>query len=331
MSYKIKKNKINLANLPTPIEKTDFQIKGHNIYIKRDDLTGAELSGNKVRKLEYVIADAKDKNSDILITCGGIQSNHARATAVAAVRTGLKAELFLSTDIPIKNEGNVLLDRLFGAKITPVKSEDFKNIDRIMDKVKEDYAQKGLKAYPIPVGASNRIGNLGYLNAFNEILEYEEKTGIVFDTIVTTIGSGGTYSGLWLGNHLNKSGKKIVGINVAENAEHFKKVITDISNQTLEDLGEEQIVKAENITVIDGFVGRGYALSTQDEINFIKETTIRTGILFDPVYTGKAFKGLHDTLMKSPELISSMENSNILFIHTGGLYSVFSRADELTD
>ncbi len=328
MKYKLHKDKVMLASLPTPVEKLDLKINGYSLYVKRDDLTGAELTGNKVRKLEYLCKDAKDNGVSVLITCGGIQSNHARATAVAATKLGMKAHLFLATDDEVVDEGNVLIDKLFGAKITTVRSADFENINQIMEEAKEEYANRGIKAYPIPLGASNAIGNLGYLNAFNEILEYEEEAGVVFDTIVCPVGSGGTYSGLWIGNYLNKSGKKIVGVNVSQTADYFKNVISDISTQTLGDLGESYKVQPSDVSVIDGFVGKGYAISSKDEIDFIKDMVIKTGILFDPVYTGKAFKGLIDTLNTKPESVSDKPNSNVLFVHTGGLYSVFARAED---
>ncbi len=318
--------KVQLANTPTPIEKLSYD---YNIYVKRDDMTGVEISGNKVRKLEYLVYDAKEKNTDVLITCGGIQSNHARATAVSAVKMGMKAHLFLACDDEVVKQGNVLLDELYEATITVLTHEEFERVDQIMEEEKQKYEQRGLTAYTIPLGASNALGNFGYISCFHEILDYEKETGIIFDTVVCTVGSGGTYAGLWLGNYLSKSGKHIVGINISQDATYFKNVISDIATQTLQLTGDDYIVKPEEITIIDGFVGRGYALSTQEELDFIKQTVIKTGIIFDPVYTGKAFRGLVKTLENHPEAIIDTKDNNILFVHTGGLFSIFARTNDL--
>ncbi len=322
----IKNNKIHLANIPTPIEKLSYQ---HNIYVKRDDMTGVEISGNKVRKLEYLVFDAVDKKSDILITCGGIQSNHARATAVAAVKMGMKAHLFLACDDDVVIEGNVLIDELYGATITTVTHEEFERVNERMEEAKRQYEKEGKTAYVIPLGASNTIGNLGYIEAFDEILDYEKENSITFNTIVCTVGSGGTYAGLWLGNYLSKSHKNIVGINVSQDAAYFKNVISKIATDTLRYLKNEKVVEPKEVTIIDGFVGKGYALSTKEELDFIKNTVMKTGIVFDPVYTGKAFRGLVCTLDNHPELIRKREDDNILFIHTGGLFAIFARTADL--
>lgn len=319
-------DKLNLAHLPTPIEqlKGDY---GANIYLKRDDLTGLELSGNKVRKLEYVLSDALKAGADVIISCGGVQSNHARATAVAAAKAGLKCHLVLRHDGPLPLAGNVILDRLFGAAITTIPAENFTGFNEKMQELVADYQKRGLKAYTIPVGASNAIGNYGYLNTFYEILEDEKRLGISFDSIVCTVGSGGTYSGLWLGNYLSGAGKRVIGINICDSAEHFKNVCSDIATRTLQLLGRTDQLKPDDFTIIDGFAGRGYALSSQPEIDFIKQTALAEGVFFDPVYTGKCFRGVVETLKNSPQQIVDNPNQNVLFIHTGGLFALFAKSD----
>ncbi len=320
-------DKYKLAHLPTPIEALKQQY-GANLYVKRDDLTGMELSGNKVRKLEYLVHDAKQKGCQVLITCGGIQSNHARATAVAAVKAGMKAHLVLRYDgDSLPRRGNVFIERQFGAKITIISPQQYRDVEQIMADLAADYAKEGLKAYPIRVGASNAIGNFGYINAFNEILEDERRYGVSFDTIVCTIGSGGTYSGLFLGNYLTGAGKRIVGINICDTADYFKTEVGRIANQTLQLLGKPADLVAEQFEIIDGFAGRGYALSTDQEIEFFKQIVKQEGILFDPVYTGKAFRGLVTTLTEVPQKIVDKPNGNVLFVHTGGLFAVFSKED----
>ncbi len=318
--------KISLAYLPTPIEKLK-QNYGANLYVKRDDLSGMEISGNKVRKLEYLIHDAKQKGYQMLITCGGIQSNHARATAVAAAKTGLKAHLVLRHEGNLPRRGNVFLDQQFGAKITTITADEFKCVEQIMDDLAAKYAKVGVKAYPIRVGASNAIGNFGYINAFNEILADEKRYGVKFDTIVCTVGSGGTYAGLFLGNYLTGANKRIIGVNICDSADYFKSEIQRIANRTLTLLGIPADLTADQFDIVDGFVGRGYAKSTETEIDFIKKVVRQEAILFDPVYTGKAFRGLVTTLQETPKKIVKSSNDNILFVHTGGLFSVFAKED----
>ncbi len=318
--------KISLAYLPTPIEKLK-QNYGANLYVKRDDLSGMEISGNKVRKLEYLIHDAKQKGYQMLITCGGIQSNHARATAVAATKTGLKAHLVLRHEGNLPRRGNVFLDQQFGAKITTITAQQFKDVEQIMDDLAAEYAKVGVKAYPIRVGASNAIGNFGYINAFNEILADEKRYGVKFDTIVCTVGSGGTYAGLFLGNYLTGANKRIIGVNICDSADYFRSEIERIANRTLTLLGKPADLTADQFEIVDGFVGRGYALSTETEIDFIKKVIREEAILFDPVYTGKAFRGLVTTLKETPNKIVKSSNDNVLFVHTGGLFSVFAKED----
>ncbi len=315
--------RIRLANLPTPIEKLS-SYKGYNMYVKRDDYTGVELSGNKVRKLEFIIADAKEKGADVLITTGAYQSNHARATAAAALRTGLKSHLLLTgEEEPIK-AGNFLLDLTFGAEMTLVKPENFYKSVEIMQGIAEEYANNGQSAYIIPLGASNEIGNFGYLNAFYEILEQEKELGIEFDAVVCAVGSGGTYSGLLLGNYLSGSNKKVIGINVSQDKAYFEEVVERIANGSLELLGLEKKIDKSMINIIDGFVGRGYGLSTEEELGFIDNMLKTEGIYFDPVYTGKSIRGLYQTLSNNPELIGLEQGSNILYIHTGGFFRLFA-------
>lgn len=319
--------KEKFANLPTKIEKLKryFEKYEKNIYIKRDDLTGTELSGNKIRKLEYSFYEGLKEKAEFFITCGGIQSNHARAVAALAAKIGKKSVLVLRSDE--KNpelDGNYFLSKVLGAEIRLVSTEEFSNSrDKIMENIKREIEEKGKKAYIIPLGASNGIGVFGYRNCLKEILEQEKELGIEFDTIVTAVGSGGTYAGLFLENKINNLNKRIIGINVSDTAEYFKELIFNIIYENLSYTKEKIVITKEEIEIIDGYVGRGYALSTDKELKFIENFARKEGIILDPVYTGKAMLGLKE------ELNLKLRNSkNILFIHTGGLFGIFPKKND---
>jgi D-cysteine desulfhydrase len=224
--------RIKLANLPTKIEKLERftdQLSGPTIYIKRDDQTGSEISGNKVRKLEYAVAEAVLRGADTLITCGGIQSNHARATAAAAAKMGLSSILVLRSDEPVILDGNYFLDKVLAADIKIVSSTEYSsNRMGIMEEIKKELRSEGRKGYILPEGASNGIGTFGYYNALEEILEQEKELNIKFDAIVTAVGSGGTYAGLFYANMIHKNSAEIIGINVCGDADSFKERISNI-------------------------------------------------------------------------------------------------------
>ncbi len=321
-------DRVSLAALPTPVYPLRNVSKelSQSIWIKRDDYTGVEMSGNKVRKLEFSIAEAIRQGADVLITAGGIQSNHARATAAAAARLGLKSHLVLEISKAPKTEGNYLLDQMFGAKITLLEESSGVTFAQKMNEIADEYRREGHTPYLIPVGASNGIGNFGYLNAFSEILTQEEQLGVRFDAIVCATGSGGTYSGLYLGNKLSGAGRKIVGITVCDNKEYFNKVCGAIVNETLELLGEKADENPD-FTFIDGYKGLGYAISKADELSFIASIAAKEGIVLDPVYTGKAFYGLYQEVQKG----TFKDCENILFIHTGGQYGLFPKQEQMLE
>lgn len=310
---------IELANLPTKIEKLEklSKLLGKNIYIKRDDQTGTEVSGNKVRKLEFVVKEALNSGCDYLITCGGIQSNHARATAAVAAKLGLGSYLVLRGSEDNELEGNLFLDKILGAKIKFITPDEYKNQRaEIMEEIKNDLAKEGHKAYIIPEGASNGIGSFGYFKAMEEILNQEKEMGINFDAIVSTVGSGGTYTGLYYANKVNNNSKTVYGINIAADSEHFKNVTLDLIKEISQYTKVDINVEKDDIDILDGYAGLGYALSKQDEIDFIKYIAQLEGIILDPVYTGKAMYGLVEEIKKG----TFNNHNNILFIHTGGLF-----------
>lgn len=319
--------RIELANLPTRIQKLERLSKelNANIYIKRDDQTGTEWSGNKIRKLEYVVADAKEKGCDMLITCGGIQSNHARATVTVATYLGMKSAVLLRVSENPPARGNYFLDRLMGADVKFCTRNEYSNHRmEIMQQMADSYAALGYKPYIVPEGASMPVGNFGYMNCMDEIVRQEEELGIKFDTIVVATGSGGTYAGLWLGNELNHLGKRIVGMTVCDDSEYFTNVVKTIAGGTLGLLGKSADADFSTIEFNDRYVGIGYALSRPEELEFIKKIARTEAVVLDPVYTGKAMYGVWNELQPGGNL---SHDGNILFIHTGGLFGLFPISD----
>lgn len=316
-------DRINMANLPTRIEKMEKLSKklgGPDIYIKRDDQTGMEISGNKIRKLEFSVKEAIDKGCDTLITCGGIQSNHCRATAAVAVKLGLKCFLVLNGNKDMELDGNLFLDRLLGAEIYFISQEEYENRrTKVMEQIKSDMEHKGLKPYIIPEGASNGIGGFGYYKAMEEIMLQEKEMKVHFDAVVIATGSGGTYSGLLLGSKALNNDAKIYGVNVCHNEKYFKDKIYEILQGSNNYLNLDFNFSKDEINIIDGYVGRGYALSSERELEFILRLSRLEGIILDPVYTGKAMYGLTQEIKKG----KFNHHNNVLFIHTGGIFGVF--------
>ncbi len=321
--------KLNLANLPTKIEKmprTSARL-GRCIYLKRDDQTGSELNGNKIRKLEYAIYQALEQGADTLITCGGVQSNHCRATVAAGVKLGLKTILYLRSPERQAVEGNYFLDEMLGAQVRFITPEDYAyHREEIMKAAAGKLEKEGRKAYLIPEGASNGIGTLGYYEAFQEILAQEKEMGLDFDTIVCAVGSAGTYGGLHFANVLGKHGKKVIGVPIAADSEHFAQRTLEIWEEFSKLIGSEEALKTEDMLLLDGYVGRGYALNTPEEMDFLLEISRSEGVIFDSVYTGKAFRGLVDAMENDHGFFKG--SKNILFIHTGGLFGLFSKKFE---
>lgn len=324
MSIKLPQ-KIKLANLPTPIEKLERlsdEWGGPEIYVKRDDLTGAALSGNKIRKLEFVIADTKAKGANLLITCGGIQSNHARATAIAATKLGMKSFLVLRGEESKIKDGNVLLDLLVGTRIKYITPEQYATrVGEIMAHLADDLREEGFNPYIIPEGASDEIGTLGYVAATEEISQQLTDLKLDIDYVVCAVGSGGTHAGLLLGQKLFDQKYQVVGFNVCDDEEFFVNKIHKIGNEAIQRYNLPTELNRDEIKIIDGYVGEGYALNRPEEIDFIKEVASKEGLILDPVYTGKAMFGMMDQIKKG----NHKKGERLLFIHTGGLFGLFPK------
>ncbi len=315
---------IPLAQLPTPIEALDRlsqKLSGPRLLVKRDDLSGTPLSGNKIRKLEFFAKAALDAGCDTLITCGGIQSNHARATAIVAAKLGLSSCLVLRGEAGAPPEANLLLDELVGANIEYVSHKQYFQALDIMHKKAQELAGKGHKAYVIPEGGSSTLGCMGYIKAVKELKAQLKAMGRQVDYIITPVGSGGTLAGLILGAKLFGLKSRVIGINVSSTAGHHAKRVRHILADTIRQFSLNVKIEPGDIEIIDGYLGLGYAKSRADEIEFIRQVARTEGLILDPVYTGKAMYGLADQIKRGrfePE-------QTVLFIHTGGIFGLFTR------
>lgn len=321
--------KYDLASLPTRIEKLENlgSEYGTELYIKRDDTTGLYVSGNKIRKLEYLLYEAKIQGCDTVITAGGIQSNHCRATVFSAVKMGFNPVVLLNGEEPDIYTANLLLMKILGAEIIYITEEQYKNVNEALKINAERLKSNWLKPYIIPVGGSNSTGSIGYYNAFNEIMDQEKELGFKFDSIIIAAGSGGTYAGLLLGKLLAGHPVNIFGINVCDDEEYFISEITGIMEECIKRYDLKIKFEKKDINIIDGYVGLGYAKATKEELEFYIEIGRREGIVFDHVYTGKAFRGFINEYKKD----KSKFGKKILFIHTGGLFGLFSQSEFLTE
>ncbi len=311
-------NKIQLAVTPTPLETISFQNK--KFLIKRDDLTGAELSGNKVRKLEYLIAEANKEKADIIFSCGGIQSNHARATTIAACRAGLKTKLFLWGSESLIPDGNHFLNIMYGADIVYLTKKDFDNVNDLMKAELRLLAKKGKRVYIIPEGGSTITGVFGYINFVNELkkqIDFDEINGIV-----VACGSGGTAAGILAGLSYYKSDLKVYAVNVLYEEYEMRKKILNLAQAAILQYNFNCRLRNENLIILDGYSREGYKCINKDKIKLIRSFAKETGILLDPTYTGKAFKAYHDKF-----LVKAKGLKNI-FLHTGGIFGIFGRTDE---
>lgn len=323
---------MRLANTPTRGHWLRYgEQLGARIWIKRDDQTGSELSGNKIRKLEYLLAEALQQQATHVITCGGEQSNHARATALAAAQLGLKSVLILRTENPDRPPGptgNILLDRLVGAEIRWISRPAWRERNKLLAEEADRIRSAGGRPYMIPEGGSNALGSWGYLRATSELVE--DLAGIAAPdhpvTIVYACGSGGTGAGLVLGHKLlglSALGIRLVGIAVCDDRAYFVDSIGRICGDFEERWQLDAHVTPDDIEILDGHVGLGYAKSRPEELATIRDVCRSDGIVLDPVYTGKAFHGVVTELKRDPTRFGSA----VAFLHTGGMFGLFANPE----
>jgi D-cysteine desulfhydrase len=316
--------KIPLAHLPTPLWHNAAldEIVGGETWVKRDDMTSGSAAGNKIRKLEFLLADAIERRSTTVLTCGGIQSNHARATAIAARELGMRSVLFLRTSDgqpPEAATGNVLLDLMVGAELRFVTPQQYLQRETVMAEAASALERQGERPYVIPEGGSNGIGALGYLEAMREVRAQLDSgacgrvTG--FDAVAFACGSGGTAAGCHLGAGEFAIAPQVHAFAVCDDAPTFKGIIDHIVAQASE--LHPAVGRMADLHIHDRWKGPTYGVPSDEQRAFILEVARRSGLVLDPVYSGKALFGL-SRLAPKP--------GRVLFIHTGGLPGLLAEA-----
>jgi D-cysteine desulfhydrase len=314
-------NRLRLANLTTPIERADRLRKlipgGPEIFIKRDDLTGYFGGGNKLRKLEYVMADALAQGATTVITNGSITSNLARTTALVARRLGLNCVLVLNGGDPKSARANSRLAELLNVKVYGVSSRQER--DEKMDEIAESLEGEGEVVYKIPLGASNDVGSFGMVAAMEEITLQQLELGVQFDAVVLATSSGGTQAGLEVAKRLfGYENLRVVGISADDPADEIKAAALKAIVPMLKKLGLPSAVSADELTVDDSFTGPGYGIPTNESKEAMQLFANSEGLLLDPVYSSKGAAGLIAYLRRG----EFKKTDRVLFWHTGGLMTL---------
>ncbi len=305
------------AHLPTNVEalpRLSEALGGPRILVKRDDQTGLAFGGNKTRKLEFLVADARRKNAATLVTGGAIQSNHCRQTAAAAAKFGFDCILVLTGDNPQRPSANLLLDRFFGAQIVIVEQRSER--DRVLQETVDEAAAQGKRPYLLPYGGSSPTGALGYLFAMQEFMQQD----VSADWIVFGTSSGGTHAGLVLGQRLHGFGGKVLGISIDEPEQWLKSHVSSLATQASELVGGRVDISPEDVLATDAYCQAGYGVVTDAEREAIRLFARTEGLLLDPVYSGRAAAGMIDLIRNK----HFAREDTVLFWHTGGQPALFA-------
>lgn len=322
--------RLKLSHTPSPLQPLDRISElsgGPRIWVKRDDLTGCLLTGNKVRKLEFVLARAQQQGCDTLITCGGLQSNHCRTTALLGAQLGLRVCLVLRGEPGGAFDGNYLLSQLAGAEIHCYPDSEYQaHLDELLESRAAECIAQGYKPWVIPTGASDANGIWGYIAASEELAEDYRHHHIAPDWVVSATGSGGTLAGLHFGHHVFSPKVQVLGMAVCDDAEHFRlKVARDVAAMC-ESYGLPEPSDLGIVEVIDDYVGAGYAKASRKIYDTIALLARSEGLVLDPVYTGKAFYGMLEQIRRGWFAACN----DIVFVHTGGVFGLFPYRDALT-
>ncbi|HOI91589.1 MAG TPA: D-cysteine desulfhydrase family protein [Candidatus Rifleibacterium sp.] len=318
----------SLGFFPTPLHELknlSAALCGPQLFVKRDDLTGLALGGNKTRKLEYLVGAAVVKGADTLITAGAIQSNHCRQTAAAAARMGMACHLVLGGSAPSAANGNLLLDGLLGATIHWA-GEHRKGED--IPRIAEELRAAGRRPFIVPYGGSNEIGALGFVEGLRELQEQAAAMNLEFDHIIFASSSGGTHAGLMIGRELLKMPCRLTGIaidKVGSADKSFRQQIIELANAAGQMLGLDHHFSAADLHLNEDFTGAGYAVIGETEREAISLCARHEGILVDPVYTGRALAGMIGLIRNG----TFKKHEKVLFWHTGGSPALFAYSDAL--
>ena len=332
--------RFRLARLPTPLQEATRlraalggRLQCPRILLKRDDLSDLALGGNKARKLEFLVGDAKVKGATALVTTGGVQSNHARMTAAAARLAGMKAALVLtSEDASPEPQGNLLLDRLLGADVhfvsgVPAKGETTSRENQKVAEVIAAFEQNGETPYFVPLGGSNAIGTLGYVDATRELQAQLEESGVRPTRLYYASGSRGTQAGLELGARMFNATYRCIGIAVSGGEQVKREHAARIANEAAALIGGGVRIQADDLTTDQEHYGEGYAIATAECVAAIRLVASTEGVILDPVYSGKAMAGMIAHIGNGT--ISPAET--IVFLHTGGVPGFFAQAGPVLD
>lgn len=314
--------RISLSNLYTPVEKCDRLQEVYpdlpNLHIKRDDFIGSLVWGNKLRKLEYSLADAIEKNADTIITCGSVHSNHARTTGQVCRRLGFDCILVQNGKEPEKKVGNPRINELMNIPIHYVSDSEQRHPK--MKEIAEELNSAGKNPYIIPLGASDEVGSWGFVRAIEELQKQKQEKGFHFDAILHACSSGGTTAGMEVGKRLfGWDDLQVYGISADDPAGEVKQAILAAANPIMDQLGLNETINPEELNIDDGYVGEGYGIPTDLSAEVFEEFINTEGITLDPVYTAKAASALVDYGRRG--IFDSTDD--ILFWHTGGLLNLF--------
>ncbi len=318
--------RLRLAYLPTPLQdapRFSEALGGPRILIKRDDLTGFGMGGNKARKLEYLLAEAVAEQADTVVTVGGPQSNHCRMTAAAARKLGMQPVLILSGEPTPHAIGNQLIDRILGAEIVFTGDKDRASVDRVLEDKCPDLRRRGRRPYAIPRGGSTALGDLGYVGCALEMEQQFFDQGVQPTHIFCATGSCGTHSGLLAGAVALRANYQICGVSVSRPLEQCFERIHRLVSETLELLDVEATLQPEQVIVYGDYIGPGYAILTPACLEAMHLLAQTEGLITDPVYTGKALAGLIDRIRRG-ELTAE---HTVVFMHTGGKPGVFAYSE----
>jgi L-cysteate sulfo-lyase len=306
-----------------PLARLTELLAGPRLYIKRDDCTGLATGGNKTRKLEFLLGEALAENADTVITAGAVQSNHVRQTAAAAAKLGMRCKVLLErrvarTDPEYQLSGNVLLDRLFGAEL--VFCPRGTDLGQAAAKLSEQVRDGGGRPYWVPVGGSNRVGALGYVNCALELLHQANEQRLRLDYLIHPTGSAGTQAGLITGLEGSRSGIAVFGISVDQAKEVQESKVVALSSETAEHLGIELDLPGTSVVVNSDYIGPGYGQPTPAMVEAVSMVARQEGIALDPVYSGKAMAGLIDLVNRG----TFSKSDTVVFLHTGGTPALFA-------